>query len=834
MIGAALVQSAWLSRVSVLGARPYLLWLLVLAWAVVRGRDEGLVWGFVGGFVADILSSNGLGVQALALLTVALLGGLAWGQALGSSLVRVVLQAFSAGLAYHLVLLLALAYTGRSMDWAYAVLRIALPSVALNAVLAPLVWAMRRREPEALTTRVSGWYLLARSPRALLLVVLIVAVFTVFVVRLYNLQFVQGERFRARADEQRLTLVEVPAPRGLIRDRNGLVLVRNVPSFNVVVTPAYLPEDEEETQAVLRRLATLLRIPYTTEGDEGSATAPLPLGPGVPPILGAPLAGAAQPAVPSAEGERGLREMVAESELAAFYQPLVVKRGVDRDTALLIAQEAVFLPGVSVQVDRLRDYPYGETVSQLLGYLLPIPREAAEEYIAQGYDPATDRVGVAGVEATYERQLRGQKGRRIIEEDVLGRQIRMVEEQSVATPGHNVVLTIDLELQQYVEEALRRGMERPNVNSPRGVAIVMNPQTGEVLAMVSLPTYDNNHFARGVSMAELKRLSEDPHRPMINHAVSDALPPGSIFKVVVAAGALQEGVIDPYTRLMCEGRMLIPDKFAPEDASRAQPFWCWNHAGHGWLDVVGGIANSCDIVFYKVGGGFAEDHFEGLGVERIAQYAQLFGLGEPSGIELPGDIGGLVPTADWKRLTFGETWTTGDTYILSIGQGFLLVTPLEMINVFNVVANGGTLYRPRIVHHVEDVQGNVIEPFMPEVVRRLPIAPEHFEVIREGMEGAVVYGTAPRAQIPGLRVAGKTGTAQFCDNIAQEIGICGEGLEQPTHAWFVAFAPVEQPQVTVLVFLYNGGEGSTAAVPVAHDILVHYFGLDREDEPSAQ
>ena len=693
---------------------------------------------------------------------------------------------------------------------------------------------MKRRELETTPTRVSGWYLLARSPRALSFVVLIVAAFAVFVVRLWNLQFVQGERFRARADEQRLTLVEVPAPRGLISDRNGVLLVRNVPWFNVVVTPAYLPEEEEEAQAVLRRLATLLHMPYTTEGAEaGPAEGAFP-GLGVPPILGAPLVSTGQAPRPAAEEERGLRELVAESELAAFYQPLVVKRGVDRDTALLVAQEAAFLPGVSVQVERLRDYPYGATVSQLLGYLLPIPKEAAEDYIAQGYDPATDRVGVAGVEATYERALRGQKGRRVVEEDVLGREIRVVEVQSVATPGHNVVLTIDLELQRYVEEALRRGMERPNVNSPRGVAIVMNPQTGEVLAMVSLPTYDNNHFARGISMAELTRLSEDPHRPMINHAVSDALPPGSIFKVVVAAGALQEGVIDRYTRLLCEGRMLIPDKFAPEDPSRAQPFWCWNHAGHGWLDVVGGIANSCDIFFYKVGGGFAEDHFEGLGVERIAQYAQLFGLGEPTGIELPGDVGGLVPTADWKRLTFGETWTTGDTYILSIGQGFLLVTPLEMINVFNVVANGGTLYRPRIVHHVEDVQGNVVEPFAPEVVRTLPIDPEYWELIREGMEGAVAYGTAPRAQIPGLRVAGKTGTAQFCDNIAQEIGICGEGLEQPTHAWFVAFAPVEQPQVSVLVFLYNGGEGSTAAVPVAHDILMHYFGLDREEEQPAQ
>ena len=406
----------------------------------------------------------------------------------------------------------------------------------------------------------------------------------------------------------------------------------------------------------------------------------------------------------------------------------------------------------------------------------------------------------------------------------------MVEQQAKPVPGHNLHLTLDLELQRFVEAALQRGMAQPNVNSPRGVAIVMNPQTGEILAMVSLPTYDNNLFAEGISTRDWRRLSEDPHRPLLNHAVSDMLPPGSIFKVVVAAGALQEGVITPRTRFNCAGKIVIPDKFAPDDPSRAQAFYCWNRAGHDWLEVVGGIAQSCDIFFYKVGGGFEENDFDGLGVASIGHYAQLFGLGEPTGVALPADLGGLVPTADWKRHTFSESWTTGDTYILSIGQGFLLVTPLGMLNAFNVVANGGTLYRPRVVHHVTDAQGNVVQPFEPDIVRTLPVSVEHLSLIKHGMEGAVVYGTAPRAQIEGLRVAGKTGTAQFCDNIAQEMGICGEGLEQPTHAWFVAFAPVDHPEVSVIVFIYNGGEGSVAAVPVAREILAHYFGTGEGPE----
>jgi penicillin-binding protein 2 len=244
--------------------------------------------------------------------------------------------------------------------------------------------------------------------------------------------------------------------------------------------------------------------------------------------------------------------------------------------------------------------------------------------------------------------------------------------------------------------------------------------------------------------------------------------------------------------------------------------------------MVGGIAHSCDIFFYKVGGGFEEEDFEGLGVERIAQYAELFGLGEPTGVELTADFGGLVPTADWKRLTYGESWTTGDTYILSIGQGFLLVTPLEMLNAFNVFANGGTLYRPRVVHHVTDAQGNVVQPFEPDIVRTVPISTEYLSLVKEGMEGAVAYGTAPKAQLEGVPVAGKTGTAQYCDDIALEQGICGEGLQMPEHAWFVAFAPAENPEVSVIVFIYRGGEGSVAAVPVVHDILAYYFGLDEE------
>jgi penicillin-binding protein 2 len=633
--------------------------------------------------------------------------------------------------------------------------------------------------------------------RVALLGLIILGFFAAFTRRLWQFQFVQGQEYRREAEEQSTKLITVPASRGIIYDRTGERLVRNVPSFRITVVPAYLPDDEEQAKEVLVRLAVLLGVPYTTADREGEGD----------------------------ETVLGIHEMIEEVPYVAPYRPIVIERNVEREKALLVAQEASTLPGVSVEVESVRDYPYGTVLSQILGYLLPIPEEAEQAYREEGYDPATDRIGTAGIEATYEDYLRGQKGEQIVEEDVLGRVLRVVEERAAPVPGDNVTLTIDLGLQQAVDEALRLGLEQ--AGSPRGVVIAMNPQTGEILAMASRPTYDNNIFVKGVSQRDWERWQDD-HRPLINHAISDAVPPGSVFKIVMAPAALQEGVLTARTQLSCPGRIVVPNKYYPNDPGQAQPFYCWNEAGHGSLDVVGGIAHSCDVFFYKTGGGFEETDFDGLGVERIATYARLFGMGVPSGVELPAESGGLVPTSDWKRHTYGESWSTGDTYNLSIGQGFLEVTPLQMLNAVNVVANGGTLYRPQVVHHVTNTEGDTTQPFEADIVRTLPVSEEYLALVREGMEGAVAYGTAAlRGQIDGLRIGGKTGTAQFCDDI-----MCGVGFEQPEHAWFAAFAPIEEPEISVIVFLYNGGEGSVAAVPVAREMLAHYFGVGEEDETS--
>ncbi|MER3469059.1 MAG: penicillin-binding protein 2, partial [Thermoflexus sp.] len=274
----------------------------------------------------------------------------------------------------------------------------------------------------------------------------------------------------------------------------------------------------------------------------------------------------------------------------------------------------------------------------------------------------------------------------------------------------------------------------------RGVALVMRPTTGEILAMVSLPEYDNNLFVSPDLPQAYPRLLEDPFRPLLNHAVASQFAPGSAFKPLVAAAALQEGVITPRTQLFDPGEIIVPNRYYPNDPGLAQRFFCWLRTGHGWQNVVDALANSCNVFFYKVAGGYdgpGEPAFEGLGIGRLVPYMKAFGLGRPTGVELPGEAAGQVPDPEWKRRALGETWSTGDTYNLGIGQGYLLVTPLQLLNAISAIANGGILYRPTLVREIADADGQGLRPFQPEVLGRLPVAPEHLAVVREGMVAAV-------------------------------------------------------------------------------------------------
>ena len=633
---------------------------------------------------------------------------------------------------------------------------------------------------------------------------LILLAFLIFFVRLWYLQVAQGAYYSQKANINRSRLVLDEAPRGMIYDRNGTPLVRNTPSFGVSIVPAYLPEDELEEMEVYRKLSLLLNMPITS----ASASA-RPVG-----------------------GEKGIKDIVDDArKQGQHFRTITIKSGIPRDVAMIIAEQTMKLPGVKMQVAGTRYYPLGPLVSQIIGYVGHVPEESAQSYKDQNYDPDVDRVGLTGIEYTVESFLRGVKGRKYIEEDVAGREVRVVGQPEPPVAGDNVYLSIDLGLQKAATEALQAEINEINrfagrEMTRRGAAIAMNPQTGQILAMVSLPTYDSNLFTRGISQTAWNAIVSDIHLPMVNHAVSDQIAPGSIFKLIPASAALQEKVITPKTIIYDPGTIVIPNKYFPNDPGQAKKLTCWLGTGHGDMDLLHGLAYSCDVYFWEVGAGLdvpKQPKFDGLGIDRLVKYSQMFGLGELTGVDIPGEAEGHVPTQKWKRLTFGENWSTGDTYNYAIGQGYLLVTPLQMLNVTAAVANGGTLYKPVVVDRITDADGNVKRAFRPQPIKRVDVSLENLQLVQQGMEAAVMWGTSTKAQVPGVRVAGKTGTAEFCDDLARNLGLCYTG-HTPTHAWFISFAPVDNPQIALVVYIYNGGEGSEHAVPVAKKILDYYFG----------
>jgi penicillin-binding protein 2 len=648
----------------------------------------------------------------------------------------------------------------------------------------------------------------------------LVLLFLVLVGQLWRLQIVRRGYYQQAADYNRFRLETSPGPRGVIYDRWGHLLVRNVPRIAVSIIPAYLPEDPGQRFALLFKLARLLDMPLTGQIDEDRSDGTVPA------------RNASDVPASGVDGgrQKGIVDLLGEAELAP-YRPALLKVDISRDIALLLEEQHLDWPGVLVQAVPQREYLYGPLLAHYLGYVGPIPAEQAKDYEARGYDPNQHQVGLTGVEFDFQDELRGRDGSKLIEVDIAGREVQTVGEVQPQLPGYNLRLTLDLGLQQAATEILARHIKA--IGKKQGVVVAMNPQTGEILAMVSLPSYDNNEFTGGISPEELKALQTDTNRPLVNHAISGQFAPGSTFKIVTASGGLAEGVIDVNTHLYCGGIMWLPNRFYPEDPSLAQPFYCWTHkygTSHGSLSIISALAQSCDIFFYQVGGGY-RTNFQGLGEERLGYYAELFGLGSQTGIDLPGETAGLVPTRKWKRINYSESWVTGDTYNMAIGQGFVLVTPLQMLNAVSAIANGGTLYRPQVVHEVIDSEGQIVQAFAPDVIRQLPISPDQIEIVRQGMRAAVAPGgTATAAALRAVSVAAKTGTAEFFVDRNKD-GLPDRDREgnMPTHAWFIGFAPYDDPQIALVVFVYGGGEGSAVAVPIAGEILDYYFSRDLEE-----
>ncbi len=657
--------------------------------------------------------------------------------------------------------------------------------------------------------------------RLWLLRILVVVILAVLSVRLYRVQIGEGSTYRLLADRNRLRRVEMPAPRGVIYDQRGTLLVRNDPSFTVEIVPADLPKnaqnepDVKRQKELLDRLMALLPPPLEKDKEDARGEG----GQHLPDVM------------KRAEIER----LVEEGQWGGAYRPVTIAKYIDEATAFQVAEMTPRLPGVNVVAVPVRNYLEGSEVSHILGYMGPISPDVVEEYEGKGY-VANESIGQSGLEATYESEMHGVRGRQTIEVDVNGHKVRTIGQPADPEPGHNLTLTIDLELQKVATKYLQEAISQTTgfSKATQGIVVAMDPRNGAIRAMVSLPSYDNNLFAQGISQADWDKLIQDPNHPLLNLAVSGEYPPGSTFKLVPAAAGLQEGVITPDTRLgdgfdgANDGIIYIANRFYPNDMKLAQPFYCWIHTygrGHGKISLRDAIAQSCDTFFYQLGGGYP-NLTQGVGLTAIGKYARRFGFGFPTGIELIGEAAGQVPDDKYKRLGFAEPWTIGDTYNMSIGQGFMLSTPLQLANMTAAVANRGKLYRPQLVERITDDEGKTVREFAPILNNEVEVDKKNLDVIREGMFGAINWpqGTAPIVKLPDIAVAGKTGTAEFFrdeDKDGKEDRNDKDRL--PTHAWFTAFAPYNDPEMVVTVLVPNGGEGSAVAAPVAARILRWYF-----------
>ncbi|MDZ4771322.1 MAG: penicillin-binding transpeptidase domain-containing protein [Chloroflexota bacterium] len=727
------------------------------------------------------------------------------------------------------------------------------------------------------------------------------AVFALFTARMVEFMLLDSASWQAAADENRLNALPVAAPRGTIRDRLDMPLAVNAPAFNVRITPAALPLDEEAAVSIFNRLSALTGVPPT-----------------------------AVIARQSGQPVRSIEELVDEGAGIAPFRPVVIAYDVPQRVAQQILEEQFTLPGVDVDVASVRQYPTGELTAQIVGYMGRIPAERELELIEQGYDPAFDRIGYAGLEAYLEDTLAGVPGRIVREVDVAGEQVGDPIVSIAPQPGLSVRLTLDTELQQAAQDALTKRIDLLNADAGRivsqtGVVVAMNPKTGEVLAMVSYPSYDNSRFARAIDVDYYLDIAADPLRPLVNHVTQSLYPPGSIWKMITAAGVLQENVIDPRSFLNDPGDLLLPNRYAPNDTAAAQRFVCWNRNGHGNLDLIGAIAQSCDVYFYQVGGGNPEVSTSvlregGLGITDLFRYATAFGIGSKLGIELPFENASRMPDSDWKRRNYGENWSTGDTYNAAFGQGYVNVTPLQLLNSVAAIANGGTLVQPRMLRDTLDSEGGLVSDFEPGVMRHInidavpttepirllyvedmimrgedslacrceensdffnpsrcdpanyraqvDIDPEQFveswrdysvytpddysftdnfcsalrfdanyrppfmssenmAILQQSMRFTVTNGTGAPANLPFVTVAGKTGTAEYCDEVARPLGLCRPG-NWPSHAWFTAYAPYEDPEIVAIAFVYNGGEGSRNALPIVVETIESYFRLKNE------
>jgi penicillin-binding protein 2 len=701
--------------------------------------------------------------------------------------------------------------------------------------------------------------------RIILFAAVMVIVFGIYIGRLFTLQILDQQEWVAKAAENSIKEFNIPALRGIITDRNGTILARNQAAYNVVITAAELPDDEGATQQIFRQLSELIDVPVNL-GEISEET------PYVPCI-----------------SEHGIAQIAGYGESSTPFTAVRVKCDIGEITARMVVEKAVDWPGVTIEITPVREYPTGSLTSTVVGFLGPIPANLEDYYLSKGLVPNRDKVGYAGVELQYQDALAGKNGLRVAEVDGAGKVVRAdVIPPTPVESGLNLTLTLDTRLQQATTEILRdellawNRVVQEHKRMDVAVAIAMNPQTGEVLSMVSYPSYENSRMERFIPAYYVRQLENDPTKPLLNHAVGDVLPVGSVFKIVTGTGALNEGIVTPEQMIQTPGKLDVEEKYYANQVGATRPLVDWvyrdglNPGGFGQLNFVGCMANSSNVCFYKLGGGYKDEIPDGgLGICRLGTYARALGYGDRPNIGLPEEQDGLVPDPRWKRINQYESWSSGDTYIASVGQGYVLGTPIQVLISASIIANNGKYMQPTLIREFTDADGNVVprwltpegdvvdapvegarqvSPFLPHQVYDLTtdpviqvygpttirgcepiegefktVEPWVIEKVKEGMRMAVTVGTL-KDQFAGTTIsaAGKTGTGEYCDQYVAAKNLCNPG-QWPTHAWTTGFAPYENPEIAVVGFVYNGGEGASVAGPIVRRVLEAYFTIKAGD-----
>lgn len=590
--------------------------------------------------------------------------------------------------------------------------------------------------------------------RIKVLAAIVFAVIGLLMLRLIWMQLFQGPQYKRVAEENRIRQVTSVAPRGIVYDRNKAVIVSNRPAFAISIIPSEYSNSQDATII----LANILGI-STAEIDA----------------------------------------LLKAAEENNSYTPIRLKRDADDATIAKIQERKAYLPGVIIEAIPMRHYIYKDLAAQLLGYIGVMNEEEYQKGKSKGYHSG-DLIGKDGLEKIWEDVLRGEEGGLQVEVNAMGEEVKVVgDKQSV--PGKGIVLTLDANLQKAAEEVLSKQIEfARSIGQPAkgGAVVVLDVKTGGVLALVSSPRFDPNLFAGGISSKEWNKLITDTNNPLANKTIQNAYPPGSVFKIVTAAAALNMGYTTP-TEVFDDKGVYVLNGWS---------FYGWNTKGLGKLDIVGALAWSSDPAFYELG--------RRMGADNLASYALTFGFGQPSGIKLLGEESGIVPTEEWKLNRYGEMWYPGETLIAAIGQGYYLATPIQQTMLLMAVANGGVMYRPFVVDRVVNADGSkVLEQFQPEIVRTVYLSPEIWDTLRKGLKAVTTEGTGATV-FRGLSVpvAGKSGSAET-----------GRGT---VHSWFSCYAPADKPEIAVTVLVEEGGEGSISAAPVVRKVLEAYFGIVSE------